>query len=114
MDKMVVLLEEYILKAITLTENFLGRDVETEKLEDFTENRERLFCVIDQISNQVDWEAIPDDKKNDLSRQIDFIKKLDEKLVVKLQEYQIEVKKELETTHRQNESFKGYNLNDVK
>ena len=47
-------------------------------------------------------------------KQIEYIKKLDEKLIVKLQEHQQEVKSEIERTVRSKENVKGYNLNDVK
>jgi hypothetical protein len=114
MEKFTQLFEEFLMKAITLTENILSSDVDEAKLEEFTTNRDRLFLVIDQISRQIEWQTVADDKRSELNRQIDYIKKLDEKLVVKLQEHQIEVKKEIEKTHRQKENIKGYNLNDVK
>lgn len=114
MDKFVLLLEEFVLKAVTLTEKTLEGDVDADKLDAFTANRERLFLVIDQISRQVNWSEIADDKRTDINRKIDYIKKLDEKLMVKLQEYQIELKKEIETTHRNHENIKGYNLTDTK
>ncbi len=114
MDKFVTLLEEFIIKAVTLTESVLEREVDADKLDNFTANRERLFLVIDQISRQVDWNLVEDHKRTEINRQIDYIKKLDEKLMVKLQEYQIELKKDIEKTHRNHENLKGYNLNDVK
>lgn len=114
MDKFVVLLEEFIVKAVTLTEGVLERDVDADKLDSFTANRERLFLVIDQISRQVNWNEVADERRSEINRQIDYIKKLDEKLMVKLQEYQIELRKDIEETHRNHENFKGYNLNDVK
>jgi hypothetical protein len=114
MDKFVLLLEEFIIKAVTLTEGVLEREVDADKLDSFTANRERLFLVIDQISRQVNWNEVTDEKRTEINRQIDYIKKLDEKLMVKLQEYQIELKKDIEKTHRSHENIKGYNLNDVK
>ena len=114
MDKFVLLLEEFIVKAVTLTENILEAEVDADKLDNFTANRERLFLVIDQISRQVNWAEVPDERRNEVNRKIDYIKKLDEKLMVKLQEYQIELKKDIEATHRNHENIKGYNLNDVK
>jgi Zn-dependent M32 family carboxypeptidase len=114
MDKFVSLFQEYIVKAVTMTEAIIAADVDADKLDLFTANRERLFSIIEQISRQIDWNDISADVKNELNRQMDFIKKLDEKLVVKLQEHQEEVRKEIERTHRNNENLKGYNLNDVK
>ncbi len=114
MEKLSLLFSEFILKAVVMTENFIAIPVEEEKLESFTSNRERLFQVIDGISKQIDWSQISENQKDEFSRQIDYIKKLDEKLLVKLQEHRLEVKKDLEQTHRQGESLKGYNLNDVK
>ncbi|MES2528459.1 MAG: hypothetical protein V4598_15355 [Bdellovibrionota bacterium] len=114
MDKFVLLLEEFILKAVTLTESVLEREVDADKLDSFTANRERLFLVIDQISRQVNWAEVPEERRTEVNRQIDYIKKLDEKLMVKLQEYQIELRKDIEKTHRNHETIKGYNLNDVK
>lgn len=115
MEQFTLLFEEFVMKAITMTENFLSRDLSQEvDFESFTNNRERLLMVMDQISKQIDWNTVPEDKKNELNRQIDYIKKLDEKLLVKLQEYQIEVKQEIERTVRSKDNIKGYNLSDVK
>ena len=115
MEKFTLLFSEYLLKAITMTENFLACDFTKEiNFEDFTNNRERLFQVIDQISQQVDWNQVAAETRTELNRQIEYIKKLDEKLVVKLQEYQEEVRKDIERTVRSKENVKGYNLNDVK
>lgn len=114
MDKFVLLLEEFIVKAVTLTESILEAEVDADKLDNFTANRERLFLVIDQISRQINWTEVPDERRNEVNRKIDYIKKLDEKLMVKLQEFQIELRKDIENTHRNHENIKGYNLNDVK
>jgi hypothetical protein len=115
MEKFTLLFEEFVMKAILLTESFLAKDFSQDiDFENFTSNRERLFQVMEQISQEVDWNMVADDKRFELNRQIEYIKKLDEKLVVKLQEYQEIVKKDIETTVRQKESIKGYNLNDVK
>lgn len=114
MEKFTDLFQEFLLKAITLTEEALAREVDDIKLTQFTENRDRLYGVIDQISRQIDWQTINADKKEEFNRQIDYMKKLDEKMLIKLQEYQIELKKEIEQTHRQKENIKGYNLNDLK
>lgn len=114
MEKFTELFQEFLLKAITLTEEALAREVDDIKLAQFTENRDRLYGVIDQISRQMDWQAVSAEKKDEFNRQIDYMKKLDEKMLVKLQEYQIELKKEIEATHRQKENIKGYNLTDLK
>ncbi len=114
MEKFTELFQEFLLKAITLTEEALAREVDDIHLSQFTENRDRLYGVIDQISRQMDWQAVSSDKKDEFNRQIDYMKKLDEKMLVKLQEYQIELKKEIEQTHRQKENIKGYNLTDLK
>jgi hypothetical protein len=114
MNQFVHLLEEFILKAVILTETILENEVDADKLDSFTENRERLFLVIDQISRQVDWSEVPEERRSEVNRRIDYIKKLDEKLMVKLQEYQIELRRDIEKAHLNHESIKGYNLNDVK
>lgn len=115
MEKFTSLFAEFLMKAITLTEDFLAKDFSQDiNFEDFTENRERLFLVIDQISRQIVWNDVPAELRTDLNRQIDYIKKLDEKLVVKLQEYQEEVRKDVEKTVSIKENIRGYNLTDVK
>ncbi len=114
MDKFVVLLEEFVVKAVTLTESIIEAEVDADKLDSFTANRERLFLVIDQISRQVSWNEVEAERRTEINRRIDYIKKLDEKLMVKLQEYQIELRKDIEKTHVSHEGIKGYNLSDVK
>jgi hypothetical protein len=115
MNKMILLFDEFIMKAITLTESMLSTDYrESIKLENFTQNRERLLTVIDKISQQIDWNTIATETRNELNRKIDYIKQLDVKLLTKLQEHQEEVKKEIEQTFKQKENIKGYNLSDVK
>lgn len=115
MNKMILLFDEFIMKAITTTESILEADYrDSQKLESFTQNRERLLQVIDKISQQVEWNTISLDTRQELDRKIDYIKRLDEKLLTKLQEYQEEVRKEIEQTFKQKENIKGYNLSDVK
>ena len=115
MEKFTLLFEEFLMKAITMTETMIAKDFSQDvHFGNFTSNRERLFLVIDQISKQINWTEVADEKRTELNRQIDYIKKLDEKLVVKLQEYQAEVKNDIEKTVRQKENIKGYNLSDVK
>ncbi len=114
MEKLILLFEEFVMKAIVLTESILNAPIDQDKLEDFTENRDRLLLVIDKLSRDIDWQAATLDQRENFNRQIDYIKKLDEKLVVKLQEHQIEMRREIESTHRQGESIKGYNLSNTK
>ena len=115
MEKLILLFEEFILKAITMTENMLARDFsEDVNFDHFTENRERLFAIIGKISEQINWDEISTEKKIELNRQIEFIKKLDEKLLTKLQEHREEIRSEIEKTVRQKDNIKGYNLSDVK
>jgi hypothetical protein len=115
MEKLILLFEEFTMKAIVMTEAILNTKMEGgPELDAFTSNRERLLLVIDQISQQIDWNLIDAEKKMELNRQIEYIKKLDEQLITKLQEFQIEVRKDIEKTYRQKENIKGYNLNDVK
>jgi hypothetical protein len=115
MEKFTLLFSEYVLKAITMTENFLACDFSKEiNFEDFTSNRERLFQVMDQISQQIDWNTVAEETRNEFNRQIEYIKKLDDQLIVKLQQYSDEVKKDIERTVRSKDNVKGYNLNDVK
>jgi hypothetical protein len=115
MNKMILLFDEFIMKAIVMTESILDSDYrETSKLEEFTQNRERLLSVIDQISQQIDWETISIGDRSELNRKIEYIKNLDLKLLSQLDEHKEEVKKEIEQTFKQKENIKGYNLSDVK
>lgn len=115
MNKMLELLDEFVLKAIIVTEEILKSDLfENINLEEFTENRDRLFLIIDQISKSVSWDEVDKEKKSDLNKKIEYIKKLDDKLILKLQEYQTKLKQEIEQTVRQKDNIKVYNLNDVK
>lgn len=115
MEKFIQLLEEFLAKAMVMTESFLACDLERDHdFNFFTDNRERLFLVLEQISNQINWDEISLEKKEEINRQIEYIKKLDEKVIVKLQEYQEVLKKEIELTVRQKDNIKGYNLTDVK
>ena len=115
MEKFTLLFEEFLMKAIVMTEKFIAEDFSGNiNFESFTDNRERLFKVIEQISVHIDWNQVADEKRAELNRQVEYIKKLDEKLLVKLQEHQIDVKKDIERTVRQKDNVKGYNLSDVK
>lgn len=115
MEQLINLFAEYVMKAITMTETFLSNEFSGDlNFENFTDNRERLFNVIDQISKQVDWSEVNEDRKSEFNRQIEYIKKLDEKLLVKLQEYQSELRRDIEQTVRSKDNIKGYNLTDVK
>jgi hypothetical protein len=115
MEKFILLFDEFLLKAITMTESFLAADLAGDvDLEGFTANRERLLQVLDQISRQVDWPQVAPERRREFDRQIDYIKKLDEAVLVKLQEHQAEVRREIERTVRSRENIKGYNLTDVK
>ncbi len=115
MNKMTLLFDEFIMKAILMTENILDSNyLETAKLDDFTQNRERLLSVIDQISQQIEWANVGSDERNEFNRKIEYIKTLDVKLLTKLQEHKEDVKKEIEQTFKQKENVKGYNLSDVK
>jgi hypothetical protein len=115
MENLTILFSEYLLKAITMTENFLACDLSEEiNFEEFTGNRERLFQVIDQISKQIEWNEVSEENRNELNRQVEYIRKLDDNLIIKLQEYQAEVKRDIEKTVRQKDNVKGYNLTDVK
>lgn len=115
MEQFTLLFEEFIMKAITMTESMIASDFSQDiNFEQFTANRERLFHVLDQISKQINWNEVAEEKRTELNRQIDYIKKLDEKLLVKLQEHQAELRLEIERTVRQKDNIKGYNLSDVK
>lgn len=116
MEKLTLLFEEFILKAIVLTEKMLAMDFAKEdgELATFTDNRERLLTIVGQIAGQIDWNEVPGDRRDELNRQIEFIKKLDVQLLTKLQEFKEELKQNIEKTHRSKENIKGYNLNDVK
>jgi hypothetical protein len=115
MNKMVELFDEFITKAIVMTENIMDTHYkDSSKLTDFTQNRERLMAIIEQVSLQVQWEDIDQNIRHDIDRKIDYIKKLDVKLLTLLQEHQIEIKAEIEQAFKQKENIKGYNLTDVK
>ena len=115
MEKLTLLFEEYVIKSIVQTEQVLACDNDKlENLDGFVDNRDRLLMIIGQIANQIDWNQVPNEKREELNRQIDYIKKLDEKLLTKLQEHREFIKGEIEKTHRQKENIKGYNLSDVK
>jgi hypothetical protein len=115
MEKFTQLFEEFIVKAIVCTEEAMRYDLDRGKdIEAFTANRERLFLVIELIAKQVDWEEVSVEKRDELTRQVEYIKKLDEQLLVKLQLYRETLKCEIETTVRHKDSIKGYNLSDVK
>lgn len=115
MNKMILLFDEFIMKAVTMTEAIMESDYrDAAKLEYFTQNRERLLSVLDQISLKIEWETVPMDDRTEFNRKIEYIKNLDVKLLTKLQEHQEEVRNEIEQTFKQKENIKGYNLNDVK
>ncbi len=115
MEKLVLLFEEFMMKAIIQTETMLNTDFsKNDKIDSFTDNRDRLLSVISQIANQIDWNSIDNEKKTELNKQLEYIKKLDERLLVKLQEYRAELKLDIEKTCRQKENIRGYNLSDVK
>ena len=115
MNKMVELFDEFITKAIVMTEAIIqGNYKDSQLLTDFTQNRERLMAIIEQISLQVQWNDIDQNIRHEIDRKIDFIKKLDVQLLTLLQEHQEEIRTEIEQTFKQKENIKGYNLNDVK
>lgn len=115
MEQLTLLFEEFLMKAITMTENFIAKDFSQDiNYEEFTTNRERLLQVLDQIARQIEWNQVKEESRTELNRRIDYMKKLDEKLLVKLQEYQEEIRKDIERTVRSRENIKGYNLSDVK
>ena len=115
MNNMITLFDEFIMKAIEMTEAILDSDYgDSTKLEFFTENRERLLSVLDQISQQIDWTTISIENRDETNRKIEYIKNLDVKLLIKLNEHKEEVKREIEQAFKQKENIKGYNLSDVK
>lgn len=115
MNKFVELLQEYLIKAIDLTEAMIKSDyANTEAIALMTQNRERLMQIIDQIASHIVWEEVSGDDKSHLNNQINFIKKLDEELLVNLQSYKNEIQAEIKKTYQSKENIKGYNLNDLK
>lgn len=115
MKQFTDLFSDFLMKAILMTEEACAQDIKSEyNYEIFTENRERLISVLDQIGQHIDWNTTDAEVKADFAKRIDYLKSLDEKLLTKLQEYKIEVQKQIETTHRNHNAVKGYNLNDVK
>ena len=115
MKQFTDLFSEFLMKAIVMTEEAVAQGPESEyNYEIFTENRERLISVIDQIGQNIEWETVTEEIKAETSKRIDYLKALDERLVVQLQEYKAEVQKKIESTHRNHAAVKGYNLNDVK
>lgn len=115
MQKFIELLQEYLIRAIELTEKMIQEDYkETERIALMSENRERLMFIINQIASHIVWEEVSDEDKDHINKQIEFIKKLDEQLLTNLQAYKQEVQEELKATHQQKESIKGYDLNNLK
>lgn len=115
MNKFIELLQEYLIKAIELTEVMLQSDFsDTETIALMTQNRERLMHIIDQVASYIVWEDVSTEDKNHLNKQIDYIKKLDEKLLTALQTYKQEVQADIKKTFQTKENIKGYNLNDLK
>ncbi len=115
MKQFTDLFTDFLMKAIVMTEEALAQGPESEyNYELFTNNRERLIGVLDQIGQNIEWNTVAQKTKEDISKRIDYLKTLDEKLVTLLQEYKIDVQKKIEATHRNHNAVKGYNLNDVK
>jgi hypothetical protein len=115
MNQMLELFEEFLIKAIVTTEEILKKDLTNDvNLEGFTDNRDRLFSILDQISKGIDWNMVENERKIEINKQIEFIKKLDDTLLAKLHEFQSNLKREIEQTVRQKDNIKGYNLSDVK
>lgn len=115
MEKLVLLLEEYIIKIISETERILNLPPEEyEFLTKLIDNRERLLKIIEKLSVDIDWKMISLEKRKEINCSIDYVKKLDEQLICKLQETRENLKKEIEITFRQKENIKGYNMNHSK
>lgn len=115
MNKLTLLFEEFILKAIVQTESAINTPLlENNQIELFVANRERLFAILEQISSQIIWDQVAVETRTELNRQLNYLRSLDEDLLTKLQTYQQELKQDIEKTFRQKENIKGYNLNDVK
>ncbi|HLW57330.1 MAG TPA: hypothetical protein VKY27_08090 [Bacteriovoracaceae bacterium] len=115
MNKFIELLQEYLIKAIELTETMINSDFsDTETIALMTQNRERLMHIIDQIASYIVWDEVSNEDKTHLNKQIDYIKKLDEKLLTSLQTYKQEVQADIKKTYKAKENIKGYNLNDLK
>lgn len=115
MNKFIELLQEYLIRAIELTETMINSDYsDTDTIALMTQNRERLMHIIDQIASYIVWDEVSDQDKVHLNKQIDYIKKLDEKLLTNLQTYKKEVQTEIKKTFQTKENIKGYNLNDLK
>ncbi len=115
MKQFTDLFTEFLMKAIVMTEEAVAQGPESEyNYEIFTENRERLIGVLDQIGQNIEWNEVKAEIKDETSKRIDYLKSLDEKLVVQLQAYKDDVQKKIESTHRNHTAVKGYNLTDVK
>ena len=115
MNKMVELFDDFITKAIVMTENIMVEDYkDSNRLSEFTQNRERLMAIIEQISMQIQWEEVSLENRHEIDRKIEFIKKIDVQLLTLLQEHKDEIRTEIEQTFKQKENIKGYNLTDVK
>ncbi len=115
MEKMIDLFEEYLNKTILETEKILSlTSNDVAELEIFIQNRDRLLKIVNKISLEIQWNNVDELKREELNRTINFIKKLDEKLIVKLQETRESLRREIELTFKQKENIKGYNLNHNK
>jgi DNA-binding transcriptional regulator YbjK len=112
---MVELFDDFITKAIVMTENIMVEDYkDSNRLSEFTQNRERLMAIIEQISMQIQWDEVSLENRHEIDRKIEFIKKIDVQLLTLLQEHKEEIRTEIEQTFKQKENIKGYNLTDVK
>src|SRR5690606_38238069 len=104
MNKFIELLQEYLIKAIELTETMIKSDYsDTDTIALMTQNRERLMHIIDQIASYIVWDEVSNEDKNHLNNQINFIKKLDEELLVNLQSYKQEVQADIKKTFKSEE-----------
>lgn len=115
MNHMHEVFDSFVMKIMTLTEAFLENDsIKMDEVDDFTETRDRLFNILDHISLKINWDAVEDTFKEESFRKIDYIKSLDNKVILKLKEIQLSIKNEIEQTVKNKDMIKGYNLSEVK
>lgn len=75
MEKLVLLFEEFMMKAIIQTETMLNTDFsKNDKIDSFTDNRDRLLSIIGQVATQIDWNLIDNEKRPILTSNLNTLR----------------------------------------
>ncbi len=130
--KIELLIKEhmYMLDKSLLSSKKIDRYLKDERLKEMTaetENRERLFNIIEYIQNKIEkmLNLILQDElskeylqgiknwQKDMTNKVDQIIQLDHQIVCQLENAKDQTSKEIATIYKQKQLFKGYNLGDV-